>query len=866
MWSCSDSVSTRIDRDFESRRSELARPELYAVFDSAMTADELDAMKFLYAYMPLPDMTDYPGQFYLDNVRASLAARDEMPWGRSVPEREFRHFVLPVRINNENLDSSRMVFYAELKERVKGLSMADAILEINHWCHEKVTYRPSDSRTSSPLASVRTAHGRCGEESTFTVAALRAMGIPARQVYTPRWAHTDDNHAWVEAWADGRWYFLGACEPEAILNLGWFNAPASRGMMMNTKVMGAYDGPEEQLGKNNCYTEINVTSNYARVAMSTVTVIDGDSLPVENATVEFKLYNYAEFYTIARKITDSQGRATITTGLGDMLAWASKDGRYGFARLTATKGGGAATVVIDKNANTTGAWEWDMVPPEQSGKLPAPTPEQAAANSLRLAAEDSIRAAYTSTFLSAVDGEAVAASIDGFAPMAKRIGQLLETSEGNHDAIVSFLTCNAGDTTAVALLEAISDKDLKDVTCGILADHIESPRSDSPLLVDYVINPRVANEMLTPYRAALAPLAQGGFDAGQWVRWCADSIAIDSQWNPQSLRMSPAAVYRTRLADPVSRDIFFVAGARCMGIPARIDPVTGKPQYAESDGRWIDVDFGNATVTPDVPQGFLQLDYTPVGRIDDPKYYYNFTLSKIVDGQAVLLNYPDDSPLSSVFMPCVSLDEGQYMLTTGQRMANGTVLARVVIFNIEPGETAAVPLGIRQDNTGVQVIGSFNSENLYHDIDTDADKSLLSTTGRGYYVLGLVKPNHEPTIHALNDLAHQCDKLERWGGKIILLFDDASAAGRFDPRQIKRLPETIVFGTDIDGAIRDEIVANMKLGSTEMPVFIIADTFNRVVYVSQGYNMGFVHQLITTLRQIDPVFDRKQRQRESPPR
>ena len=78
--------------------------------------------------------------------------------------------------------------------------------------------------------------GRCGEESTLLVAALRSVGIPARQVYTPRWAHTDDNHAWVEAWADGKWYFLGACEPEPVLNLGWFNAPASRGMLMHTKV------------------------------------------------------------------------------------------------------------------------------------------------------------------------------------------------------------------------------------------------------------------------------------------------------------------------------------------------------------------------------------------------------------------------------------------------------------------------------------------------------------------------------------------------------------------------------------------------------------------------------------------------------
>ena len=152
-----------------------------------------------------PDRADYSEQFYFRNYLTSLKARDEMPWGKSVPEREFEHFVLPVRVNNENLDTARMVFYGELKDRVQGLSMEDAILEVNHWCHEKVSYRPSDARTSSPLATMRTAYGRCGEDSTFLVAALRSVCIPARQVYTPRWAHTDDNHAWVEAWANGKW-------------------------------------------------------------------------------------------------------------------------------------------------------------------------------------------------------------------------------------------------------------------------------------------------------------------------------------------------------------------------------------------------------------------------------------------------------------------------------------------------------------------------------------------------------------------------------------------------------------------------------------------------------------------------------------
>jgi len=175
-----------------------------------VTPDE--ALDFLYSSMSLPDKLDYSKEFYNKNIEASLRARQEMPWGKRVPDREFLHFVLPVRVNNESLDLSRPVFYEELKERVKGLTMEEAILEVNHWCHEKATYRPSDARTSSPLSTVSQAIGRCGEESTFTVAALRSVGIPARQIYTPRWAHTDDNHAWVEAWANGKWHFLGACE------------------------------------------------------------------------------------------------------------------------------------------------------------------------------------------------------------------------------------------------------------------------------------------------------------------------------------------------------------------------------------------------------------------------------------------------------------------------------------------------------------------------------------------------------------------------------------------------------------------------------------------------------------------------------
>ena len=156
---------------------------------------EKEATEFLYQYMPLGDSVDYTEEYFQECVHYAFLARQEMPWGKSIPDREFKHFVVPPRVNNENLDQFRATYYNELKERVKDLSLADAALEVNHWCHEHVNYKGSDSRTSAPMATVKTSWGRCGEESTLLVTALRTVGIPARQVYTPRWAHCDDNHA-----------------------------------------------------------------------------------------------------------------------------------------------------------------------------------------------------------------------------------------------------------------------------------------------------------------------------------------------------------------------------------------------------------------------------------------------------------------------------------------------------------------------------------------------------------------------------------------------------------------------------------------------------------------------------------------------
>ncbi|MBQ7878873.1 MAG: transglutaminase domain-containing protein [Bacteroidaceae bacterium] len=842
--------------DFDRRSATFNNQGYFSVLDGDLSVEQRQALQFLYAYMPLPDIADYSGDFYLMNVDYALRARKEMPWGKSVPDREFLHFVLPVRVNNEDMDESRSVFFEELKERVKGLSMYDAVLEVNHWCHEKVTYTPSDARTSAPLATVRTAHGRCGEESTFTVAALRSVGIPARQVYTPRWAHTDDNHAWVEAWVDGKWHFLGACEPEPVLDLGWFNAPASRGMLMHTKAFGNYKGPEEVVGVTPCYTEINVTSNYAPTATTIVRVVDAMGNPVR-ATVDFKIYNYAEFFTAARRETDVEGYTSLTTGCGDMLAWASKDGCFGYGKISAGVTD-TLTVVLDKGTGYCATEEMDITPPAERSTAPEVTPEQRAANDRRFAIEDSIRNAYVATFPTREDAAGLAHELS---LPAGDVQMLLQASRGNHKTITDYLRNAPADKRkrAFDLLFYLSAKDLRDISPEVLADHVVATlntQTEDEDFFRYVLNPRVSNEMLTPYRTFFANAIDADSAAlyranpQMWVEWCRNNIAIDKEWNPLRLCMSPAGVWSMRMADTHSRDIFFVSAARSMGIPARIDEVTGKTQYSLGD-KWCDVDFSNEEVEP-ANSGRLYATYTPTRFIDNPRYYSHFSIAKIVNGRAVLQNHPEQATWATLLKDGLTMDEGSYLMTTGTRMANGGVLAHLTFFEVVPGEKTDVALVQRENKDKLQVIGNFNSENLFFDLNEQRSRSLLSATGRGYYIIALIDPNSEPTNHFLRDVAPYKEAFEQWGQKMVLLFRNRAEADRFRVCEFQPLlPSTVVWGTDIDDKIRNEIVTAMKLKSPNNPVILVADTFNRIVFMSQGYSIGLGEQLVKVLNMLD---------------
>lgn len=805
-----------------------------ALFSQTIPSDSIAKYTdWLYSSMNIADKANFPRSFWERNVEATLEAKRDMPWGTKIPAREWLHFVLPVRVNNETPDSSRMVFYREIAPRVRNMSMEQAALEVNHWAHEKATYRPSDERTSSPLATVRTTFGRCGEESTLVVAAMRSVGIPARQVYTPRWAHTDDNHAWVEVWIDGSWRFLGACEPEPVLDLGWFNEPASQGVLMATNVIGNYDGPEQKLYRDSCYTRINITDNYAPTRRASVRVVDSEGHPVADAPVSFRVYNYAELYPLFSTRTDTDGKADILCGHGDIVAWAtSPDGRYGFAEMDASSPEPVyLTLGLEPLKQPV---ELLLNPPKPSPLKPDLTPGQIAANDLRKAAEDSIRNSTMSRFFSPDEASRLVASWGDDAPF---VANVLTESYGNYETMASFVKAVSPDRRHEARewLGNLRAKDWRDIEWPVMEDFFLNRRVS--------VCPRVANEALTTWlsdfdRLIPASLRDSLSESPAVVEnWTERNIRIDNEHNPNQFCMAPVSVWNTRTADSHSRDIFYVALCRWLGFDAQIDPVTsGVFARKGTNGNHY---RAFASVEAPVNDVRVRLDYQNDSTLVNPKYYRHFTISRIDDGIPRLLNYPEDADWRSTFATGVDLQPGQYLLTSGRRLANGSVKARLAEFNVSSGDTIVeVPLSVPDEPNQISVIGSFNAD------------PLLPLTGRGIFLAAFLRHNHEPSAHFINELCANKTQIEHWERPVVLIVsseDDAKALST-----IKLMPENVRISTNPGFTWLKELSEEfeMKLDSDALPVVLVADSFNRVMHLHRGYRPGVVDSLLESFTNI----------------
>lgn len=825
---------------------------------SDCTTDEAVLMRYLYGTMPVRDAGEYAFSVFLSYVRHSLWLRENVAWCRELAEDIFIHHVLYYRINTEEISDCRQFFYEQLQDRIRGLEPEQAVIEINYWCAEHVVYEATDGRTVSPMTLFRCGKGRCGEESTFTVTAFRSVGIPARQVYTPRWAHCDDNHAWVEVYLQGKWYFLGACEPEEALNRGWFTVPANRAVLIHSRMFSDFglSEAEEHIGREGLLCYVNNTPFYARTGELAVVVKDESGQPVADASVAVEILNMAEYFPAATVKTDDEGVARLMIGLGDVRIRAWKDGAFAEQQAFPTMETELSAPVslielrlqraVDAPDLLADQWEQTLLraPQEHPLHTDAETAEQAARKAGRLQAAAQIR-----------EQRLAALYDEQFAAAYPEASELVSVAGENIGELRSFLTRDENPKRR-RLVNSLVIKDGKDLRCEVLEDHLDCEQGDLPVEIyeQFLLNPRIWLEELTPYRSYIRQyfsreeqevLTQRPDEIWQYI---SDTIDYDANTDYPTICATPIGCLTLRHGNPLAQKILFVAICRSLNIPARLNPVIQTPEYWWAGSFIVPIGFDIASdvIVDSGAAPESDVNATLVLQVMDAnewKYGQSWTISKLKEVQFVTLNYADLSFEQGELE--LQLDPAIYRLITTRRLPNGDQLVAQRVFRLESGQRKTVDLLLAEADEADLWVSRQVSDVL---LQTEAGEQvkLSQVTRERPALLAFLGVGAEPTEHVLNELLAGASQWNETNAHVLLVLrESAERDNATFAKVLKALPGIEVY-YDSQQACTTAAM-DMEVDEARLPVLILLSDGLTGIYACSGYNVGSVELMMRKL-------------------
>ncbi len=788
--------------------------------------DERTLLALACATLPTADLGTVPPETLRSYAHHACFLRENSPYCRELSEEMFLHFVFYPRVNNEDLTPCRPFFYNLIRDRLAGLDAGAAALEVNRWCAEHVTYQASNDRTESPIAAYNGGLGRCGEESTFTVSVLRSVGIAARQIYAPLWAHCDDNHAWVEVYIDGAWRFFGACEPEPVFDRGWFTDAASRAPLVCWRTFFDFSSPDaEPLARHGAALLYDVTGRYAETAPLEIRVVDESGAPVPGARVALYILTRSALRPLLTRAAGEQGECRLRLGRGTVHAEAWDGTRFAQGEALVGERGETVLTLTLRAETPWGVRAVDFTAPKSSHKNRTElTEEQEAAHSRAIDTCNRLRERRRK----------------GFHRPEYHCGDrhwetVFRQAGGNVPALCAFYQARreAERPLALAMLRALPAKDYRDVTFetleGCFSDAMRAlDPAEASAFADTLLNPRVENEVLENWRPAIL----AAFPPEERTRFRQDPSAFLDCLNERypegagrfypTLAMSPRAVLRTGCADGAARRRLFVAGMRTFGVPARLNPADGACEY------WRD-GWRRAETPADCT---LRLR-AEAGR----RFVYGNSLAlarRDADGVWRALRLRDAELRKPIALP-----PGAYRVSTTARLPSGNQQAWLRELALEAGDRLELTVHAREPSP-VEVLGDNELDPFrLRGRDGAAVSSRELLTGKRLLIF--LDVGKEPSEHVLNELIEAAPAMRRPGspGVIFVLRRPKDEENRTFRHACASLSDAVVC-YDSFGPTPEMLAKKLSLTPGVWPLLILTDETMLGRYGSCGYCVGVV--------------------------
>lgn len=793
--------------------------------------EEAYLIKLLYVTLPLSDIADYPFSLWKSYAEHTVFLMKQMPWNDQIDESLLIDNIFYPRINTESLSDVPKLFYQQIAPRIQGMDMKQAALEVNFWCAEQATYHATNLRTASAKTVYQTGFGRCGEESTFTVAALRSVGIPARQVYAPRWSHCDDNHAWVEVWCDGSWYFMGACEPEMVLNRGWFNNAASRAMLVHNRVFtNRLWHHQHVISDNGAVSEKNCLSRYAQAKSITISVYQQDQ-PVKDAVVLLQILNESSFITIAQIKTDPSGSVSVTLGLGDIHLLVVKENQIAEKTVNTEKQDHIVLHLEDFQLNSEWKTDYFYPPKDQLAVLPTVLPEQKQIQQQRLQQAAKQREQKTPDYQRHV-----------------LWSPYFELAKGNLEQVEQFI--NDTQTTdwqvqKAQMLSTLPEKDFRDMEAEVLLSHLRyamtfQQQLPEDIFVNYLLCPRIEYEVLTDYMQTLPKyftaqqLAHFYQEPKSIWEWIQEHLLECPQRDYAALTTSPEGCIKSGYTNVVSKRVLFVALCRSVGIPARIHPEQKQLQYYQNQ-RWNQLFDGQT--------GTLVLSC-----LEEAVYNQNWSLSRWEGSDWLLLDFSKQKWNNQTME--LELLEGIYRITTTCRLPSGELRLKQRMILIDGDTTQQVALEFPNYQVE-EMLENCEISDFYLQNEQSQMVSMQQQLQDKESVIIWAEPGAEPTEHVLNEMLESAQAIEvldcQW---YMVLRDSVEKDHATLQRVLQTIPNIQVYYDDFIENVQT-LSRRMTIDHEKLPLILVTSQGLCSIYAVSGYQVGTIPLVLkmVTLKQ-----------------
>ena len=420
------------------------------------------------------------------------------------------------------------------------------------------------------------------------------------------------------------------------------------------------------------------------------------------------------------------------------------------------------------------------------------------------------------------------------------------------------------------LLHSLSDKDFRDLDPEIAQEQL---RQLAPLYPDvqkrlasgkqpdtaslrkafvrYCLCLRIGREELTAFASAVKAYFSEQERAVFSERperiweWEQTHLRYLPQEDYDTLKITPPAALRGLWADEAGKRTLFVAVCRTLGIPARLNPVTGQAEYLTGYG-WREVSGQAEAAGGGAEETFTGRSHNEkdsarlllLASPEDPwTYAQTWTIGRLSRMGYETLNYEGIHPENGRME--LFLKSGTYRLITTNRMPGGSQYASIIRFQLKEGEERTLEMKLRRPELKDLLVKNPLPAFSLMDSRGNAVESASLLTGAKSLLI-FAEEGKEPTEHVLNELPAEKERMERLSCRLILAADSPSSLGNL---LLKRTVDAfemaqVYFDEGLENA--EPVARRMYVDPDRLPLLVAADEQGCGIYACSGYHVGSV--------------------------